>query len=402
MSTQARTVLVANPGLDVYGSDLQLLQSVTALAEEWRVVVSTPTPGPLGDRLRAAGAEVHQLDYPVLRRADIGGLATGRLAARAARALPGMVRAIERVAPDVVYVNTVTLPWWLLAARLARRRMAGRRSSRAPIRVLCHVHETETADRPAVRRALLAPLRLADVVVLNSHTCLAANLAVRPALADRARVVCNGVPGPAHQPDPPRWDGGLRLVTVGRLSPRKAPHVSLAVLAELRARGWDATLDLCGSPAPGQEAYVRRLHARATEPDLDGAVRFRGYEDTVWPALERSHVFLAPSTGESFGNAVVEAQLAARPVVATDVPGHDETVQHGRTGLLTRVGDASALADAVERLVVDHDLAERLARAGRDRAQGLYHPDRYRDEMRSLLDELTAGVTGRRPVRGGH
>src|SRR5690349_20160857 len=107
-----------------------MLESVHALVGAgWSVTVCSPTDGPLRPRLEEAGAHTRVLDYPVLRRADstAGGLA--RLGTRAVAALPGMRRAIRDAGAEVVYVNTVTLPWWLAAARSAS------------VPSLCHVHE---------------------------------------------------------------------------------------------------------------------------------------------------------------------------------------------------------------------------------------------------------------------
>src|SRR6188472_4507601 len=67
---QARTVLIAHPGADVYGSDLQLLETVTGFVERgWRVVVVVPETGPLVSRMRDRGADVRLHPSPVLRRA---------------------------------------------------------------------------------------------------------------------------------------------------------------------------------------------------------------------------------------------------------------------------------------------------------------------------------------------
>ena len=97
---------------------------------------------------------------------------------------------------------------------------------------------------------------------------------------------------------------------------------------------------------------------------------------------------MAPSLGESFGNAVVEAQLAARPVVATAVQGHLETVRHEETGLLVPPSDAEALADAVERLLLDEELADTLSQRARTVALASFTAERYRERMLQVLGSL--------------
>jgi glycosyltransferase involved in cell wall biosynthesis len=317
---------------------------------------------------------------PVLRRADATPVGVLRLAVRAARAVPGMVRLVRAVRPDVVLVNTITLPLWPPVSRLAGRP------------VVVHVHEAEDKDPRLVRRVMAWPLRLAQVVVMNSRTTSESLRAVTPALGRRTAVVHNGVEPPAVEPGPPPRGARARLVVVGRLTRRKGTDVALEATAALLARGFDVELEVVGGPAPGGEAFHRELLERAARVDLRDRVSLRGYATDVWRSLEGADVVLAPSLGESFGNAVVEAQLARRPVVATAVQGHLETVQDGQTGLLVPADDAAALADAVARLLDDPALADTLARTGREVALRSFTAERYRSEIVRLL----AAVAGHR------
>jgi glycosyltransferase involved in cell wall biosynthesis len=379
------TVLIANPSADVYGSDLQMKESVAGLVDRgWRVVVAAPSEGPLVRALLDLGAEVRLLEFPVLRRSAASPRGLAALTLASARALPRMRSLLREERPAIVYVNTVTLPWWLLAGRLAG------------IPTLCHVHEAEAADPPAVRKALTLPLLLADTVVVNSRSTEKVVLGSVPRLRARTRLVHNGVDGPSSPlAAPPRvrltgvpW----QLAVVGRLSARKAPDTALEAVALLRGRGHDVQVGLYGTPGPGQEEYVAGLHARAAQPDLRGAVRFGGYCAPIWAALEAADVLVAPSLGESFGNAVVEAQLARRPVVATAVQGHCETVTDGETGLLVPPQDPWALADILEELLDDAERADRLADAGQRSAMKRFGSDRYRSDIEAVVTEL-AGLS---------
>lgn len=371
------TVLVANPSADVYGADVQLLESVAALrARGWRVVVVVPTSGPLVTRLRALGAIVELLPFPVLRRADLSVRGVGALLRGSGPAMVAMHRLLRRVDPALVLVNTVTLPWWLLVAR------------RAGVPAVCHVHEAESADPAWVRRALATQLGLAGAAIVNSRATWSVTAAAAPYVRGRLRLVPNGVRGPAATPVHRAPSTPFRLLVVGRISPRKAPHVAIEATALLRSAGRDVALEVCGTPGPGHEGYFAELCARAERPDLAGAVTFAGYQAPIWPALERTDVLLAPSTGESFGNAVVEAQLARRPVVATAVQGHLETVEHGITGLLVPDGDARAMADAVARLMERPTTARQLAFLGMRRAEERFGIARYAEEVASTVAEV--------------
>lgn len=378
--TDRRHLVVANPSADVYGSDLQMLESVSSMIDRgWEVTIVTPDDGPLIPMIRARGAAVHFGDYPVLRRADASLLGVLRLAVAGVRSILRLRRLVAELAPDVVYVNTVTLPWWIAASRLAR----------TP--VVCHVHEAEESDPAFVRLALNAPLLAAHALIIISTSAMRATTGLLPPLRRRAHLVYNGVPAPEHvAPAPDPASRPFRLVCVARLSPRKGNDVAVEATAILRRRGHDVTLDLCGTPFAGYEWFERQLRDRADQPDLAGAVTFSGYVSPVAPALQRAHVALAPSLREPFGNAVVEAQLSERPIVAAAAMGHLETVQDRETGLLVEPGSAEAMADAVESLIEDPRLAARIARAGRERSEREYSPARYGTEIAALLEQAAA------------
>lgn len=372
--TALRTVLVAHPSPDIYGSDLQLVESVAALLDHGADVrVVLPDDGPLVGRL-PQGAAVSVRDFPVLRKALLRPRALALLLLRTPRELLRLVRAIRAARPDVVYVNTVTLPHWILAARLAR------------VPVLVHVHEAEELSHPFVRKLLYAPLLAADRVIANSGTTHRVLLAAHPRLARRTVVVPNGVRDPGPQPNSAAEAG--RLVVVSRLSPRKGVDVALDAVARLRGAGRPVTLQLCGTAYAGYEWFEQELRRRAQQPDLAGAVEFAGYVSPPEVALRRASVVLVPSLGESFGNAAVEALLAQRPVVASDVQALAEVIEDGRTGLLVRPGDALELAAAVERLLDEPGLAGRLAAAGREHAGRHYTAKRYRHDIAELVAKM--------------
>lgn len=376
-ATTEMRLLIANPSPDVYGSDLQMLETVSAMvARGWQVTIAIPQDGDLVRRIRERGAEVQFVSFPVLRRANASWSAFVRMVWSAAVSIPRCYRMIRSLRPAVVYVNTVTLPWWLLAARLAR------------VPAVCHLHEAETQDRPLVRKALIMPLRLAAAVIVISRSTLSAMSESDPALTKKARLIYNGVPAPTQEPQPARREEPYRLIVVGRLSPRKAPHLALEAVAQLRRAGYAVRLELAGTAFDGYEWYVDQLRSRADQDDLAGAVDFSGYCSPIWPALARSDLMIAPSLREPFGNAVVEAQLSLRPVVATAALGHLESITDGETGLLVATGDVGAMADAIKRLIDDPELAALLATNAQREASKRFSTERYDGEIGNLMDEL--------------
>lgn len=372
----ARRVLIVNPGSDVYGSDLQLLESISAMVDVgWDVALIVPADGPLIDKARARGARVRAMTYPVVRRAYLSAGGLVRLGAECARALRPMTRAIREEDPDVVYVNTTTIPWWIAAARLVR----------TP--VVCHVHEAEVDETPAVLKALTAPQILANRLILNSHVTLDTTVSAFSRLAARSTVVHNGLPDrPTPPVEPPDVTDGFRLCVVARLSPRKALDVAVSAIEILRRDGRDVRLELAGSSFPGYEWFVDRLREQITTAGLDEYVELPGYVTPVYDVFDRSHIVLEPTWRESFGNTVVEAQLSERPVVAAAAGGHLESIVDGETGLLVPPKEPVALAASIVRLMDDEGLRQRLSTQARVSALERFGVAAYGSGIRDVME----------------
>jgi glycosyltransferase involved in cell wall biosynthesis len=387
--SRPRTALLANPGGELYGSDRMALETVSSLLERgWRVVVTLPTSGPLARELVSQGAEVVPRSTVVLRRSYLHGAGPLRLGVRALRdAIPGW-RLLRRIRPDVVYVNTITLPLWLVLARLCRTA------------VVCHVHEAE-ADLPRTARAALsAPLLLADRVVANSRFTMRVLRESVPRLSTRTVVIHNGVIGPPA-PTAPRTDldGAVRLLYLGRLSERKGVRDAVDAVAELRERGTVAHLRIVGSIFPGYEWFEEELRQRVEDLALADVVTLEDFEPEVWKHLASSDILLVPSRSpESFGNVAVEGVLAARPVVATSSGGLVEAVEGMEASRSVPPGEPDRLAAAVTDLVAHWPDVREMVLADAERAARRFDPAVYRTR---IAEEVEAVVRSAGRRRGG-
>jgi glycosyltransferase involved in cell wall biosynthesis len=366
-------VLIAHPGAELYGSDLVMLESVSALVESGSTVtVALPGDGPLVAELTRRGAATVFCRTPVLRKSILH--PAGALAFFM-DTLIGTVAGIallHRTRPDLVYVNTVTLPLWILLARVIH------------VPVIAHIHEAERDAPGIIRRALATPLLLCHSVITNSNHCKNVVAETFPALGGRTTVVSNPIAGP-ERPAPARVDlaDRVRLVYVGRLSERKGVDVAVRAVARYRRAGRTVELHLVGDVFPGYEWYLTRLHDLVRAEGLDTCVFFHGYQRDVWPFLAASDIVLVPSIlEEGFGNTAVEGTLAARPVVVSDTSGLREASAGFASAQRVPPGDDAALADAVTRIVRDwpHD---RLAAA----------TDRYLALDRHALAGYRAAIT---------
>jgi glycosyltransferase involved in cell wall biosynthesis len=115
-------------------------------------------------------------------------------------------------------------------------------------------------------------------------------------------------------------------------------------------------------------------------------VRFLGARDDVPALLASFDVFAFPSLFEGLCLAVIEAQAAGVPVVATPVGGIRETVVDGETGLLVPTRNPAALAAAIRRLLEDRPAAEAMAAEARRRVRERFSVERLIEETLRLYD----------------
>src|SRR5258708_12007246 len=108
----------------------------------------------------------------------------------------------------------------------------------------------------------------------------------------------------------------------------------------------------------------------AIAPDVCYTGYLKGRE--LATAYASSDIFVFPSTTDTFGNVVIEAQAAGLPCVVSDQGGPHELVEDGLDGLVTRSLDIEDFAQAVPRLIVDETLLRTTAQRARERIQ---HPN---------------------------
>jgi len=187
---------------------------------------------------------------------------------------------------------------------------------------------------------------------------------------DRIRVIPNGFDERRFRPIP-HENAVAQLVTVCRLVPAKGLDVLLAACAILKKRGVPFMLHMIG------DGPIRA--------DLEQAARELGiYEETIFygymlhpeELMPFFDIFVLPSRAEAFGNAFVEAALCLLAPVGTNVGGIAEQIEDGKNGLLVPPDDAEALAEALEKLIVDPDYRYALARSAREKAKAEYSLDR--------------------------
>ncbi len=197
----------------------------------------------------------------------------------------------------------------------------------------------------------------------------------------RLRIVHCGVV-PAAYGRHPRTEWGQRMLFVGRLAAVKGLPLLLEAVARLRQAhpGVQLTVVGEGPDRPALEAQARAL-------GLEGAVTFTGAQSPAQVAdrLEQSDLLVLPSFAEGVPVVLMEAMASRLPVVATRVGGVQELVEDGESGLLVPPGCVESLVGALDRLLSDPDLCQRMGARGRIRVEAEFDIAREARWMQALL-----------------
>jgi glycosyltransferase involved in cell wall biosynthesis len=303
---------------------------------------------------------------------------------------PGIVRPIRAVlrdlAPDVVHTHQIGPLFYtgLAAARLS---------------VPLLVHTEHGKVNYAARRRTRWLGRVAAGFARRFY-CLSRDMvdhvtAARIVPGHKLHVIQNGIDTSFYLQ--PRDGGQVRrslgippdaplVGTVGRLTEVKRQDVLIDAFAEVVRRIPSARLLLVGG-GPLHEA----LRQRAATLGLAQRVHFTGYQTDTTPYLYAMDVFTLTSRSEGMPQALLEACVAARPVVATRVGGIPEVIEQGETGLLVPPGEVLPLADALCEVIDHRECAAAMGRRASQRVVARFDISRMAQEYHRDFFEMLNG-----------
>ncbi|MEX2187964.1 MAG: glycosyltransferase family 4 protein [Pirellulales bacterium] len=210
--------------------------------------------------------------------------------------------------------------------------------------------------------------------------------------ADRCTVVPNAIDSDTFQPRNNKSlakqqlgisEHGLVVGAVGRLSEEKGFDLLIRAVDRLHHEGHPIELIIVGE-GPARDRLEREI-SMCMHPQQ---IRLLGHCADVMSIYDAMDVFALSSLREGLPNVLLEALAMQIPIVATRIAGIPNVVDDGQSGLLVPPGDEAALAAAIRRLLVDEQLRERVAAAGRNCAVERFSFRKRMETIRAIYDRV--------------
>lgn len=176
------------------------------------------------------------------------------------------------------------------------------------------------------------------------------------------------------------------VVLVARLLWDKGVGEFVEAAGILLKRGLNARFIIVGAPDPENRACIDSSTLEAWK--VEGSVELWGFRGDIPQVLAEASIACLPSYREGLPKSLLEAMAAGLPCVATDVPGCREAVIDGDNGLLVPAKNASSLADAIELLLRNPELANKMGKRGRVRVEQEFSTRIVNDRTLALYQDI--------------
>ena len=172
---------------------------------------------------------------------------------------------------------------------------------------------------------------------------------------------------------------------IGRILHDKGVDDYIEAAKRIKANYPKVEFNMLGFIEPTEKHYVSELK----ELKKEKIVYYRGSVVDVKPWIKRSHAIIHPSTyGEGMSNVLLENAASGRPLITTDNPGCQETVNDKVSGFIYHGGDVDALVESIEKFIaMNNDDRRKMGLEGRAKVENEFSRDAV---IKAYLDELSA------------
>jgi glycosyltransferase involved in cell wall biosynthesis len=266
------------------------------------------------------------------------------------------------------------------------------RASRTPV-VLSSQRASRLLSGRGHRFMLRVTDRLVDGVVVNCEAMRSHMIDDEGVRPDHLWTCYNGLDTEHFRPlpklRPPELSGASLVIgVVCALRPEKGLPTLVEAFAKVVSGAGSALRSGLRLVIVGSGPMLETLREMSIRLGLQENCHFEPSTADVARWLRAIDIFVLPSLSEALSNALMEAMACGCAAVASRVGGNPELVLDGTTGLLFPAGDASQLADRLQRLIDDQDLRARLSTAASDRVRQQFSLEESARKMEEIYEEL--------------
>ena len=333
-----------------------------------------------GDRIRALGLNLVDVDFARGMLSPRSNLRTVRKLCTVYRRLKPHL--VHHVAIKPIVLGSAAATWARVPAVV--NALTGLGTAFLPGNTKLHV------VRPVLRMALgwaLRHPRSYTIVQNPDNARFVESLGVQPERVSIVRGAGVDVQRFRLQPEP---KGPIRVTMVSRLLRDKGVLEFVEAARMIREAHGDLVFTLVGTTDKENPTSVPSETVWSWAKA--GLVEWWGYRADIADVLAQSHIVVLPSYAEGLPKALLEAAACGRPIVATDVSGCREVVQHEGNGLLVPARDARALADAVVALAGNPVRRAAMGAEGRRRTETEFAAERINEETLKVYERALTSV----------
>lgn len=331
------------------GGEFSML-SVLQQIDQFEISAWLPTDGPLADKLR-------DLNIPVVKfsiHTQHGKMTPDEVAVQ-------LQPLIHQHQPDLIHANSLSMS-----------RILGAIAEEFPIPVTGHLRDIMRLSKKAVSDLN----QIQHLVAVSQAT---ADFHVHQGISrENVTVIHNGIDLDQFQP---RAKGGLLqelglpesailIGTVGQICLRKGHDLLSKVAQRLNCRENDIHFCIVGERYSTKQESIdfdKVINNEFESLGLSSNLHRLGFRDDIPRLFNEFDLLLHPARQEPLGRVILEAAASGCPIVATDVGGTPEIVEHEKSALLFPVDDAENAATQIQRMLSDSDFREKLASTARKR-----------------------------------
>ena len=176
----------------------------------------------------------------------------------------------------------------------------------------------------------------------------------------------------------------IKLLFVGRLEKQKSIETLLYAISQLKTKNLKKEFQLI---IVGDGLLRNKLEQLSRKLQIESLVKFEGKKKEINEFYISSDIFILPSIWEGFGIVILEAFRARLPVIASNIEGPSELIEHRQNGLLFEPKNYIQLADQILLLMTDEALRKEIGEKGHETFTKKYHIDTYVNALNELYKD---------------